>query len=45
MDGNRAAKAIRDIEKETGGHVPILGVTANVRDAAMALVFPSLESK
>jgi signal transduction histidine kinase/ActR/RegA family two-component response regulator len=33
MDGNRAAKAIRDIEKETGGHVPILGVTANVRDA------------
>ncbi|OQE13023.1 hypothetical protein PENFLA_c057G08237 [Penicillium flavigenum] len=33
MDGNCAAKAIRDIEKETGGHVPILGVTANVRDA------------
>jgi CheY-like chemotaxis protein len=27
------ASAIRDIEKETGGHVPILGVTANVRDA------------
>ncbi|KAJ6189222.1 hypothetical protein N7519_004130 [Penicillium mononematosum] len=33
MDGNCAANAIRDIEKETGTHVPILGVTANVRDA------------
>ncbi|KAF9250300.1 hypothetical protein LCP9604111_3816 [Penicillium roqueforti] len=32
MDGKRATKAIRDIEKESGGHVPILGVTANVRD-------------
>ncbi|KAJ5504415.1 CheY-like superfamily [Penicillium fimorum] len=32
MDGNCATKAIRDIEKETGGHVPILGVTANVRE-------------
>jgi signal transduction histidine kinase/CheY-like chemotaxis protein len=33
MDGNSATKAIRDIEEETGGHVPVLGVTANVRDA------------
>ncbi|CAG8052163.1 unnamed protein product [Penicillium olsonii] len=33
MDGNRAAKEIREIEKSKGGHVPILGVTANVRDA------------
>ncbi|CAI7631542.1 unnamed protein product [Penicillium glandicola] len=32
MDGNCATRAIRDIEKESGGHVPILGVTANVRD-------------
>ncbi|KAJ5169366.1 CheY-like superfamily [Penicillium coprophilum] len=32
MDGNCATKAIRDIEKESGGHVPILGVTANVRE-------------
>ncbi|KGO73629.1 CheY-like superfamily [Penicillium italicum] len=32
MDGNCATKAIREIEKETGGHVPILGLTANVRD-------------
>ncbi|KAJ6149589.1 hypothetical protein N7471_000788 [Penicillium samsonianum] len=33
MDGNSATKAIRDIEKESGDHVPILGVTASVRDA------------
>ncbi|KAJ5779278.1 CheY-like superfamily [Penicillium paradoxum] len=33
MDGNCATRAIRDIEKETGGHVPILGVTANARQA------------
>ncbi|KAJ6101124.1 hypothetical protein N7499_000754 [Penicillium canescens] len=33
MDGHSATKIIRDIEKETGGHVPVLGVTANVRDA------------
>ncbi|KAJ5297427.1 hypothetical protein PENANT_c005G10412 [Penicillium antarcticum] len=33
MDGNSATKVIRDIEKETGGHVPVLGVTANVREA------------
>ncbi|KAJ5972386.1 CheY-like superfamily [Penicillium vulpinum] len=32
MDGNCATRAIRDIEKESGGHVPILGVTANVRE-------------
>ncbi|KGO36362.1 CheY-like superfamily [Penicillium expansum] len=32
MDGNCATKAIRDIEKETGGHVPILGLTANIRE-------------
>ncbi|KAJ5476255.1 CheY-like superfamily [Penicillium sp. IBT 31633x] len=31
MDGNCATKEIRDTEKEKGGHVPILGVTANVR--------------
>ncbi|KAJ5567294.1 CheY-like superfamily [Penicillium sp. DV-2018c] len=31
MDGNRATRAIRDIEKQDGGHVLILGVTANVR--------------
>ncbi|KAJ5267280.1 hypothetical protein N7478_010088 [Penicillium angulare] len=31
MDGNLATKAIRDFEKETGTHVPMLGVTANVR--------------
>jgi CheY-like chemotaxis protein len=33
MDGHTATKVIRDIEKKTGGHVPVLGVTANVRDA------------
>ncbi|CAI7610373.1 unnamed protein product [Penicillium crustosum] len=32
MDGNCATRAIRDTEKESGGHVPILGVTANARD-------------
>ncbi|KAJ5962131.1 hypothetical protein N7501_007072 [Penicillium viridicatum] len=32
MDGNCATRAIRDTEKKSGGHVPILGVTANVRD-------------
>ncbi|KAF9887538.1 hypothetical protein FE257_010116 [Aspergillus nanangensis] len=31
MDGNAATKAIRDLEKQRGIHVPILGVTANVR--------------
>ncbi|CAG8198443.1 unnamed protein product [Penicillium salamii] len=33
MDGNRATKEIRNIEENKGGHVPILGVTANVREA------------
>ncbi|CAG8071802.1 unnamed protein product [Penicillium nalgiovense] len=33
MDGNSATKAIRDLEKESGGHIPVLGVTANVRPA------------
>jgi signal transduction histidine kinase/ActR/RegA family two-component response regulator len=33
MDGNSATKAIREIERETGNHVPVLGVTANVREA------------
>ncbi|KAJ5762470.1 uncharacterized protein N7511_005852 [Penicillium nucicola] len=33
MDGNAATKAIREIEEETGGHVPVLGVTANAREA------------
>ncbi|KAL4886069.1 hypothetical protein BJY04DRAFT_213606 [Aspergillus karnatakaensis] len=31
MDGNTATKEIRALEKETGGHILILGVTANVR--------------
>jgi signal transduction histidine kinase/CheY-like chemotaxis protein len=33
IDGNRATQEIREKEKESGGHVPILGVTANVREA------------
>ena len=33
MDGNCASKEIRNAERESGGHVPILGVTANVREA------------
>ncbi|CAI7638782.1 unnamed protein product [Penicillium bialowiezense] len=33
MDGNCATREIRKIEKNDGGHVPILGVTANVREA------------
>jgi signal transduction histidine kinase/ActR/RegA family two-component response regulator len=31
MDGNSATRAIRNLEKDGGGHIPILGVTANVR--------------
>ncbi|KAL4893908.1 hypothetical protein BDV59DRAFT_207371 [Aspergillus ambiguus] len=31
MDGNSATRAIRDMEKGTPNHVPVLGVTANVR--------------
>jgi CheY-like chemotaxis protein len=31
MDGNSATKEIRALEKEKGGHILILGVTANVR--------------
>ncbi|KAJ5082019.1 hypothetical protein N7532_011062 [Penicillium argentinense] len=31
MNGCTAARAIRDLEKDSSGHVPILGVTANVR--------------
>jgi signal transduction histidine kinase/ActR/RegA family two-component response regulator len=33
MDGNSATREIRSAEKETGAHVPILGVTADVMDA------------
>ncbi|KAA8642513.1 hypothetical protein EYZ11_011583 [Aspergillus tanneri] len=33
MDGNAATRAIREIEKDTHTHVPVLGVTANVREA------------
>lgn len=33
MDGNSAANLIRQLEKGSGSHVPILGVTANVRAA------------
>ncbi|KAL5338215.1 hypothetical protein BJX70DRAFT_388757 [Aspergillus crustosus] len=32
MDGNSATREIRTLEKETGGHILILGVTANVRE-------------
>jgi len=31
MDGNSATRAIRDLERDSGRHIPILGVTANVR--------------
>ncbi|KAL3477636.1 hypothetical protein BJX99DRAFT_122977 [Aspergillus californicus] len=31
MDGNSATKEIRRLEKDTGSHVPVIGVTANVR--------------
>lgn len=36
MDGNQATRRIRDIERESASHVPILGVTANVREAQQA---------
>ncbi|MDF1812815.1 MAG: response regulator [Verrucomicrobiales bacterium] len=29
MDGFEATRAIRDLEKETGGHIPIIAMTAN----------------
>ncbi|KAJ5283388.1 hypothetical protein N7505_001368 [Penicillium chrysogenum] len=31
MDGNTATKEIRNLERDKGGHILILGVTANVR--------------
>ncbi|KAL4899932.1 hypothetical protein BDW74DRAFT_106103 [Aspergillus multicolor] len=36
MDGNTATKEIRQLEKESGSHIPILGVTANVRQDQQA---------
>jgi signal transduction histidine kinase/ActR/RegA family two-component response regulator len=39
MDGNRATREIRNNEKGSGGHVPILGVTANVREAQQDEMF------
>lgn len=37
MDGNTATKAIRELERQgTIEHIPILGVTANVRDEQQA---------
>ena len=36
MDGNEATRKIRDLEKHTNSHVPVLGVTANVREAQQA---------
>ncbi|PLB46563.1 putative sensory transduction histidine kinase [Aspergillus steynii IBT 23096] len=36
MDGNEATRKIRDLEKRTKTHVPVLGVTANVREAQQA---------
>ncbi|KAJ5776694.1 uncharacterized protein N7511_001705 [Penicillium nucicola] len=33
MDGNTATKRIRELENENDTHIPILGVTANVRAA------------
>jgi CheY-like chemotaxis protein len=35
MDGNTATKEIRNLEREQGGHILIIGVTANVRQAGM----------
>ncbi|KAB8275875.1 hypothetical protein BDV30DRAFT_224653 [Aspergillus minisclerotigenes] len=31
MDGNSATRAVRDLEKHGMAHIPVLGVTANVR--------------
>ncbi|KAL4739961.1 hypothetical protein BDV11DRAFT_186505 [Aspergillus similis] len=36
MDGNTATREIRALEKEKGSHIPILGVTANVRQDQQA---------
>lgn len=36
MDGNTATRAIRQLEEGTSAHVPILGVTANVRTEQQA---------
>ncbi|KAI9036813.1 hybrid sensor histidine kinase/response regulator [Aspergillus affinis] len=33
MDGNEATRKIRDMERQSKAHVPVLGVTANVREA------------
>ncbi|OQD85075.1 hypothetical protein PENANT_c011G03757 [Penicillium antarcticum] len=39
MDGNAATKRIRELEKDSDRHVPILGVTANVRAAQKSEMF------
>lgn len=39
LGGNSATKAIRDLEKKSGGHIPILGVTASVRQAQQDEMF------
>ncbi|KAL4978842.1 hypothetical protein BDW66DRAFT_157733 [Aspergillus desertorum] len=36
MDGNTATREIRALEKEKGSHIPIIGVTANVREDQQA---------
>lgn len=36
MDGNSATREIRALEKEKGTRIPILGVTANVRQDQQA---------
>lgn len=33
MNGHQAARSIRDIEREMGGHVPIIGVTAHALES------------
>jgi CheY-like chemotaxis protein len=30
MDGYQATRCIRELEKERGGHIPIIAMTANV---------------
>ncbi|MCF3638903.1 PAS-domain containing protein [Rhizobium sp. TRM95111] len=39
MNGHQASRAIRDIEKATGAHVPIVAVTAHVLDGDRELCF------
>ncbi|KAL5049343.1 hypothetical protein BDW71DRAFT_217485 [Aspergillus fruticulosus] len=36
MDGNTATREIRALEKQKGSHIPIIGVTANVRQDQQA---------